>query len=83
MALAHAGSVRTAWAYTDGVIEQLLVSAWQVVLAVPGACGSKVIVAPLDTALESMVPVIALQALFAGPGKPAKLLVTATMAWFM
>ena len=69
--------------YTEGVIEQLLVSAWQVVLAAPGSRGVKVIAAPLSTAAESMVPVIELQALLAGPGKPEKLLTTATIAWFM
>ena len=65
---------------TDGVIEQSLVSARQVVLALPGACGVKVMVAPESTAAESIVPVMLLHALYAGAGKSEKLLVTATTA---
>ena len=67
---------------TDGVIEQLLLSARQVVLAVPGDFGVKVMIAPLATAAASRVPAIELQAWLAGAGNPEKLFVTATMAWF-
>ena len=61
----------------------MLLSARQVVLAVPGVRGAKVMIVPAATAAASMVPVIELHAWFDGAGKPAKLLVTATMAWFM
>ena len=53
------------------------------VLAEPGERGANVMADPLEIAAESMVPVIELQALLVGGGKPEKLLVTATMAWFM
>ena len=69
--------------YTEGVIEQLPSLALQMVLAVPGARGLKVMLALVETAAELMVPVIEPQASLEGAGKPEKLVVTATIAWFM
>ena len=68
---------------TEGVIEQFVVSALQMVGLLPGARGAKEMVAPLETAAESIVPVIELQALFGADGKPEKLATAATTAWFM
>lgn len=67
-------------AYTEGVIEQLVVSALQAVTAEPGARGVNVMVALLATAAELMVPAIALQALLGGDGNPEKLATAATTA---
>ena len=69
--------------HTEGVSEQLVVSALQIVDALPGARGANVMVAPLETAAESMVPVMEAQALSGGAGNPENSPITAATAWFM
>ena len=65
------------------LLEQDEPLALQIVEALPGARGANVMVAPLETAAESMVPVMEAQALSGGAGNPENSPITAATAWFM